>query len=224
MNDDWRLQIDPRAPTEAGSVIGRLEALPSEWAEAREVEHELSTDLHDTVIVSRDDARVFLYAGTRAQAEAARRLLERLAKEHGWKLDIDFKHWHPEAEAWEDPDEPLPTDAASKAAEHAVRIATERREVAETGRCEFEVRADLKSRHEAIKFAEKLRAEGLPAVQRWRFLLVGATDEDAAAALANRIRAEAPAGSHVYAEGTWQTAYHEYPASPFWFLGGLADG
>jgi hypothetical protein len=229
MNDDWRLQIDPRAPAEAGSVVGRLEALPQEWAEAREIEQDLGTELHDTVIVSRDDTRVFLYAGTRMQAEAARRLLERLAAQHGWELDVDLKHWHAEALQWEDPsfdqeDDAEALAAETLAAEHREPIAAEREEAAERGRPGFEVRADLQSREEAVRFAERVRAEGLPVVQRWRCLLVGAEDEDAAAALAERIREEAPTGSEVRVEGTWQDAYAERPRSPFWFLGGLADG
>lgn len=221
MNDDWRLQIDHRSSADLEPLVQRLEGWAGERDEARVLEDELSSEFHDTVIVSRDGARLFLYAGTREQAEAAQRLVERLANEHGWALQIELRHWHPEAEAWEDPDKPLPAGAAAKAAEHAERIAAERRQVAETGRPEFEVRADLRTRHEAARLAERLRDEGLPVVHRWRYLLIGATDEDAAAALAERIRGEAPAGSHVYVEGTWQEAWAERPPNPFAFLGGL---
>jgi hypothetical protein len=221
VNDDWRLQIDHRSSADLEPLVQRLEGWAGERDEARVLEDELSSEFHDTVIVSRDGARLFLYAGTREQAEAAQRLVERLANEHGWALQIELRHWHPEAEAWEDPDKPLPAGAAAKAAEHAERIAAERRQVAETGRPEFEVRADLRTRHEAARLAERLRDEGLPVVHRWRYLLIGATDEDAAAALAERIRGEAPAGSHVYVEGTWQEAWAERPPNPFAFLGGL---
>jgi hypothetical protein len=51
----------------------------------------------------------------------------------------------------------------------------------------------------------------------WR----GATDEDSAKALAERIRNEAPAGSRVKVEGTWAAAYAERPPNPFAVLGGL---
>jgi hypothetical protein len=72
-----------------------------------------------------------------------------------------------------------------------------------------------------VCFSEQLREEGLPAVHRWRYLPVGATDEDNAKALAERIRDAAPAGSRVAAEGTWAAAYAERPPNPFAVLGGL---
>lgn len=72
-----------------------------------------------------------------------------------------------------------------------------------------------------VRFSEQLRQEGLPAVHRWKFLLVGATDEDMAKELAERIREEAPARSRVNVEGTWAAAYAERPPNPFAVLGGL---
>ncbi len=213
MNDDWRLQVDPHDPSHAQAVTERLQA--------RELEHDLSNAFHDRVIVSRDDKLVFLYAGSREQAESARELLLSLAQQHGWELDLELKHWHPTAEDWEDPDVPLPTDDAAKLAEHEAMLAAERKQVEETGHLEFEVRIDLPSRHEAIQLSERLRSEGLLPVHRWRYVLVGATDEDDAKALAKRIEAEAPADSKVSAEGTWQAAYDERPPNPFAFLGGL---
>jgi hypothetical protein len=72
-----------------------------------------------------------------------------------------------------------------------------------------------------VRFAEQLQGEGLPAVHRWKYLLVGATDEDMAKALAERIRAEAPPESRVNVEGTWAAAYAERPRNPFAVFGGL---
>lgn len=212
MNDDWRLEVEPREPGHTGLLTDQLEA--------RELEHDLSTAFHERVIVSRDDAHVFLYAGTREQIESARKVVLRLAEQEGWHLDVDLKRWHPTAEDWEDPDRPLPDGAAAERAERVALIAAERRET-ERGHPEFEVRIDLPSRHDAVHFSERLRNEGLPVVHRWRYVLVGATDEDNAKALAERIRAEAPPGSHVAAEGTWQAAYAERPPNPFAVLGGL---
>ncbi len=212
MNDDWRLQVDPRDPSHAQALAERLEA--------RELEHDLSDAFHDRVIVTREDARVFLYAGSREQAESARELLLSLAQQHGWELDLELKHWHPAAEDWEDPDKPLPADDAARVAEHAALIAAERKQVEETGP-EFEVRVDLPSHHDALQLVERLRSEGLLPVHRWKYVLVGATDEDNAKALAERIEAEAPPGSEVKAEGTWQAVYAERPANPFAILGGL---
>lgn len=128
-------------------------------------------------------------------------LIVRLDEQEQWSADVDFKRWHPIAQEWEDPDEPLPKDDAAKTAEHEAMLAEERRQTKESGHPEFEVGIDLPSRHEAERFAERLRAEGLPTVRRWRYVLVGANDEDSAKALAGRLREEAPAGAQVSAEG-----------------------
>jgi hypothetical protein len=117
----------------------------------------------------------------------------------GSRLNIDFRHWHPTAEAWEAPDKPLPESDAARLAERKELMAHEREETARRGCPEFEVRADLPSHHDAIRFVERLRGEGLP-VHRWRYLLVGATDEDSAKDLAERIRSEMPSGTKVRAD------------------------
>ncbi len=213
MNDDWRLQIDFQEQEHIRRLLDRLDA--------RELEHDLSDAFHDRVIVSREGDHVFLYAGTREQAESAGKLVDKLAAEHGWNVEAELKHWHPTAEEWEDPDVPLPDDDAARTAEHVELIATERRETEKRGHPEYEVRIDLPSRHDAVRFEEQLRSEGLPAVRRGKYLLVGATDEDQAKALAERIEAEAPADSDVKAEGTWKAAYAERPPNPFAIFGGL---
>jgi hypothetical protein len=211
MNDDWRLQVELDDPDSVDPLVERLEA--------RELEHDLEEAFHDRVIVSRNSDLLFLYTGTREQAERARTLLEALDLEHGWKLTIDLKRWHPAAEEWRDPEEALPDDEA----ERKRLMAAERRQAEEAGRFEFEVRIDLPSRHEAVRLAERLEDEGLPVARRWSFVLVGAYDEDEAKTLAERLRGEAPTGSRVAAEGTWGVAYAERPANPFAVFGGLGE-
>jgi hypothetical protein len=211
MNDDWRLAVEAQG---AGSAM--VERLAS-----RELEHDLGEAFGETVIVSHEGDTVYLYAGSRAQAERAGALVERLAAEHGWTVSSQLTHWHPEAEEWEDPDAPLPADEASRRAEHEEAIAQERAEVRAQGEPLFEVRVDLDSHHDAVRFAELLEAEGLPAVRRWKYLVVGAPDEDAARALADRLREEAPRGSEVTVEGSGQVAWAERPANPFAIFGGL---
>lgn len=213
MNDEWRLQVDPHDPKHAQSMVERLDA--------RGLEHDLSDAFHDRVIVSRDDARLFLYAGSRDQAESARKLLLSLAQQHGWSLDLGLKRWHPAAEDWEDPDKALPESEDAKSAEHETLIAAERKQTEERGYPEFEVRVDLPSYHDATHLAEQLHSEGLLPVHRWQYVLIGATDEDNAKALAERIKGEAPAGSEVKVEGSWKAVYDERPPNPFAFMGGL---
>jgi hypothetical protein len=213
MNDEWRLQIDIQDTGHVASLVERLDA--------QELEDELSAAFHDRVILSRDEDRVFAYAATREQAEAVRDLVVRLDGEHGWTAATELRHWHPLAERWEDPDLPLPEGDAAKAAEHRELIAAERRELETTGEPEFEVRVELSSHREAARFAEALRAEGLPAVRRWKYLVVGAADEDSAKALAARIEGEAPGDSEVTVEGSGQVAWAARPANPFAVFGGL---
>ena len=213
MNDDWRLQIEAGAEGDAGALEQRLNAA--------DLEHELSEAFADRLIVSRDGGRIFVYAGTREQTEQARDLIAGLEAEHGWSLAIAMSHWHPVAERWEDPDLPLPADDAARLAEHEELIADEREQLRESGEPEFEVRIDLPSHREASSFAKTLRSQGLPVVRRWKYMVVGATDEDAARQLAAQIEVEAPAGSRVVVEGSGQVAWAERPANPFAVFGGL---
>ncbi|HSS41856.1 MAG TPA: hypothetical protein VLK37_04815 [Solirubrobacterales bacterium] len=212
MNDDWRVQVKFRADGVADALHDRLDA--------KELEHDLSEAFQDRVIVSRNGTTIFLYAGDREQAEKARALVERLAQEDGEEVDIDFRRWHPDALEWRAADEPLPDDAAARAAEHQTRIEAERKESEEQGYPQYEVRVQFPSWGEAGEFAERLRSEGLQTVHRWHHVLVGANDEDAARALAERIRSEAPAGSEVVVEATLKEIQDDI-RSPFAFLGGL---
>ncbi len=214
MDEEWRLQVDLEDDSHHLPLRDHLEA--------RELEHDLSGEFHDRVIVSRDGNRLFLYAGTREQIEAAAAVLERLDRSNGWSATRTLTRWHPVAEEWEDPDAPLPDDEDEVRAERARAMAEERAETKERGTPEFEVRIDFPSRHEAIEFGDRLREEGIPVVHRWRFLLVGAADEDSAKELAEQIGREAPADSKIKVEGTWQIAYAEQPPNPFAVLGGLA--
>jgi hypothetical protein len=158
---------------------------------------------------------------TERLAESARELVLKLAKENGWTVDLDLRRWHPVGEEWEAPDKPLPASDTAKIAEHEALMADERRQAEESGHPEFEVRVDLPSHRDALQLVERLRGEGLVPVHRWKYVLIGATDEDNARALAERIEDEIPPGSKVSVEGTWREAYGELPPNPFAFLGGL---
>jgi ribosomal protein L12E/L44/L45/RPP1/RPP2 len=198
-NDDWRLQIDFIAESAADAVRDQLDA--------EELEHDLSEAFQDRVIVSNNGTTIFLYAGDKTQAERARGLVERLCEEDDEEVVIDFRRWHPIAEDWKPAAEPLPDDPAEERAERQEAIERELKETEERGYPEFEVRIDLPSRGEAKRFAEVLRADNLQVVRRWKYLLVGAIDEEHAEELVARIRDEAPPGSRVAAQGTWQEAY-----------------
>ena len=215
MDDDFRLQIDLADEGVAGKVADLMRSA--------EVEHDLKGAAFNQLIVSHEGEEIFVYAAIREQIEEARKAVEKLLADKDWQAKLEVRRWHPEAEEWEDPDQPLPGSAAEKEAEHGQRIENEDAEVAaDGGRAEFEVRVEFPSHHEAHEFAEKLAAEGLEPVRRWRYMVVGAADEDAANQLAERIRAEAPADAKVTAEGSLSAAWAERPVNPFFWLGGLA--
>ena len=218
MTDDWRLRLEFDDEGQARELAKRLEKFDSE--------HDLRNSFHDRVVVSRDDAEVFLYADAREQLDAAERAVQALATEHQWQLRTEVRRGHPTAEEWEDPDRPLPHSRADLDAERDEAMELEREESAAQGFPDFEVRVRCRSRHDAQQLAERLRAEGIAAVHRWEFVVLGAADEDAANALAERIRREAPQGSTVTAEASVEEVASEAPLAtpfnnPFAVFGGL---
>ena len=68
------------------------------------------------------------------------------------------------------------------------------------------------SHGDAKALAERLEAEGIPHLTRWKFLLLGATDEASAQKLAERLNAEAPADAEVKVEAS---AWFVAKESPF---------
>ena len=213
MNDDWRLRIDMHDEDHVSELTRALEEHPEGPSGSG------ATD--DRVIVTHDGAEIFAYAATREQAEHTRETVRKLAGDHGWQPEFELMHWHPTAEEWEDPDKPLPTTDAQRAEEHRERIAQEQSASAADGYPDYEVRLQCKSHRAANALADKLEQEGIPFTHRWSTVLVGAADEDSAAELADRLRAEAPEGCEVTVEGNLRAIYDERPGRRFWLLGGL---
>jgi hypothetical protein len=214
MDDDWRLQIDLDDDGVGGEVADHLRA--------SEIEGELEHDLGNQVIVSHEGETIYLYAGERAQLDQIRGVVEKFLGSKGWQGKLELRHWHKEAEEWEDPAAPEPTTAAEREAEHERLIEREDEETEERGgRAEFEVSAKFPTNREAHAFAEKLKAEGYEPVRRFHYLVVGAADEDAAKELAERIREEAPSDAEVKAEYSLNQLWRERPPNPFFWLGGL---
>jgi hypothetical protein len=213
MSDDWRLRVDFQEPGNAAAMRDRLEAT--------DLEHELADAFRDRIVVSSDGPEVFCYAATREQAERAGELIRSLAADRGWQVETELMHWHPAAEDWEDPDTPLPAGAAAQAAEHAALIERERAESQASGHPEFEVRIECRSHRDAVELGDRLEAQGIPVARRWRYLVVGANDEDSAGALAQRIREQAPPGTVIISEGTPRTVTEGSPGNPFAIFGGL---
>ena len=219
MRDDWRLRVEFEHEAGARELAQRLEAF--------ELAHDLKTAFRDRVIVSRDGPAVFCYSDSREQTEAAARAIDQLAGEHRWRLTKAVERWHPEAERWDDVGDPMPQSTEQHQHEHAERIEEEREESQAQGYPVFEVRVSCASHSEARQLAERLEAEGIPTAQRWQFVVLGAPDEDAAQALGERLRQEAPPGSAVEVGGSVQEIATDVPLgtpfSPFAVFGGLGN-
>jgi hypothetical protein len=214
MSDDWRLRVGMFDHGAAKALTERLEA--------EELGEDLQKSFGDRLIVSGEGPDVLVYTGERAQADAAAEAIRGIAAKHGWDVEFELKRWHPTAEEWEDPDAPLPATPEELAAEHARLVARERDETAERGYAEYEVKLHCSSHRDTVKLANRLHDEGLPIVRRWKYILVGATDEDSANALAERLRAEAPAGVAVTAEVSQRAAWEDDPGrGSFAMFGGL---
>jgi hypothetical protein len=213
MNDDWRVRVT--CPTAATSV-----AL-SEELRSGEVENDLESAAGDRVIVSVESHELFLYAASREQAEKAVGVIGRLAGKAGVSVETELRRWHPVAEEWVDAEAPLPDSGDGAAAEHAELIAREQEESASLHVSEWEVRVQCPSHRDVVALAERLRADNIPSLRRWRYLLVGAADEDSARALSERIQADLPPGSTVEVEATAAAVEAEIPPNPFAVFGGL---
>ena len=73
------------------------------------------------------------------------------------------------------------------------------------------MRLDLPSHGAAVELADKLEAEGIPTTRRWKYLLVGAADEDDANDLAKRLETEAPAGTRTLVQPGGEMAWEGAP-------------
>jgi hypothetical protein len=213
MNDDWRVQVT--CPT------SRTADALSEQLRAGTIEHELEGAAGARVIVSVEDHELFLYAGSQDQAERAADAVRRLAATSSATVEVAIKRWHSVAEEWVDADQPLPDTPAENAEEHEETIEREREESAAMHVSEYEVCVHTRSHRDTVALAEALKAEGIPSLRRWRYLLVGAPDEDAAKALAARISALTPVGSKVEVEASYAAVQAETPSNPFAVFGGL---
>jgi hypothetical protein len=213
MSDDWRI----RATLTSDARAAELGELLNQGG----VDHELATAAGDRVVVSVDDHEVFLYASSREQAERGAEALGKLAGDRRWEITSELRRWHPVAEEWEDPDAPLPSSDTATEQEHAELIAQERLDSKRAGYSQWEVRVQCASHSDTVQLAHRLRSEGIPYLRRWRYVLIGATDEESSAALAERLSAEAPPGSTVTAEASLAAIDDETPANPFAVFGGL---
>ncbi|MGN6429476.1 MAG: hypothetical protein ACTHNB_01945 [Gaiellaceae bacterium] len=193
MRDDWRIRID----VEEEHAEGLLERLGLDLgSEARKLAEELEGR---RLAVSRDDETIFVYAGSRAEAETARTIVDAELREEPAEARLGpIEHWLADEDRWDDepPDEFEPEQ-----------------EVLEHGHAPWEVRVEAGSPHEAEELARRLKGEGYGVLRRHTYVLVGASSEEEAHELARRLHGEA--------EASGELVYETLPQNPFAIFGGL---
>jgi hypothetical protein len=193
VNDDWRIRVD----LEEGRAESTLERLGLDLSfEARR----LAEDLEGRrLVVSRDDETLFVYAGSRAEAERARDIIEAELRETGAQGRVgSIEHWLAEEDRWDD---------------EAPQEFKAEQEVLKEGLSPWEVRLEADTPEAAETLAAKLSADGYSVVRRYRYVLVGADSEEAARELAKRLHGEV--------EASGELVYETLPQNPFVIFGGL---
>ena len=191
-NNDWRVTISLPDPA-------HVERAQRSFA-GHVVERDVHRRLGRNIAVGAGDSQIFLYAGTEIAAREAERVARDVLARHDIQAQFALHRWHPVEEEWENPDVAMPQTEAERDAEHQRLEDAETAESLAAGTAQWEARVEFPSHREAVALATKLRSEGRAVVRRWRFLVVGANNEDEARALAEQIRREAPPDATVRAE------------------------
>jgi len=141
---------------------------------------------------------VFVYAGSRVEAERARAVIQAELRDLGIAaVTGPVEHWLEDEGRLDDepPDETWEEDEL------------------ERGYAPWEVRISCESHRAARELAEQLEQEGSSVERRWRHLIVGTASKEEADALAARLHGEVEPGGEL----VWETV----PGNPFAIFGGL---
>jgi metal-dependent amidase/aminoacylase/carboxypeptidase family protein len=191
-NNDWRVTISLPAQADAEQM--------QRFLSSHEVEEDVHRRLSRSIAVGMDDSQIFLYAGSESAAREAEQVARGVLAGHGVQAEFALHRWHPIEEAWEAADAAMPRTEDEQQAEYRRLEDEETAESLSTGYAQWEVRVDFVTHHEAVAMADKLRSEGRAVVRRWKFLVVGANNEDEARELAEQIGRDAPPDATVRAE------------------------
>jgi hypothetical protein len=191
-SNDWRVTI---SLTEQAHVEQARQSFSEQ-----EVEQDVRQKLGRNVVVGAGDSQIFLYAGTELAATEAERTAREVLGQLGIEAEFALHRWHPIEEEWQSPDVAMPQTDADRQAEHQRLEDAETADSLAAGTALWQARVELESHREAVALAHKLQGEGYPVVRRWKFLIVGANNDDDAQVLAEHIRQEAPPGATVRAE------------------------
>jgi len=191
-SNDWRVTVSLTDPAQVEQARRSFST--------HEADEDARRRLGRSIAVGAGDSQIFLYAGTEVAARDAERVAREILARHGIQAEFALDRWHPIAEEWQNPDVAMPQTETERQAEHQRLEDAETAESVATGTAQWEARVEFPSHHEAVALADKLRSEGRTVIRRWKFLVVGANNEDDARALAEQIKREAPPDALVQAE------------------------
>jgi hypothetical protein len=222
--DDWRVTVTLPAEEQSGRVVASL-------AET-EVEGDVRKALGDRVVVGGGDdpGVVFLYTGTAEAAHEAERVVRGIVTEYGLEAEYAIHRWHPEEERWELEGAALPATEAHHEAEHERLEEDEAEESEQLGEALWEVRIEFDSHRDALEMADRIESEAdellagytISVVRHWRYLLIGADNEDQATEIAEQVRRQLPPGAELKVEPSGALVWQSVKVSPFAVLGGLS--
>jgi hypothetical protein len=216
VSEDWRVRIT------LGDE-GRTHGLVDELRDGR-LAAAARERLGGAVVISREGPEIFLYAGSQEDAGHAEDVLREVLGSRAQEATFEQARWHEVEERWEPWSQPLPRSADEIAAEERRRDAQEAAESRQAGSPLWEVRIELPDRAEAAALEHRLEDEGITAVRRHSYLLVGAMSEGEAAALRTRLAGIAPPDATLTIEGSITAAELERPhRSLVAVFGGLAQ-
>jgi hypothetical protein len=218
VGDDFRLTVEFEQESHGLHLMRLLRE--------RVLEDEIRERLGHRVAVSQAGPHVFLYAATQEHAEAAKEVVRQLLAQHHIHAQVlPLLRWHPVEERWEEASVELPRTPEEVETEHRRWEEHEAEEARELGYAEWEVRVDLPTHKDAIALAKRLNGAGIrPIVRRWKYLLIGAANDDEARGLAERLRAEAPQEASVTAEPSWTIIWELTAKNPFAMFSALGPG
>ena len=190
--DDWRVTVSLAGQAQAGQAQRALSE--------HEVEEDVRRRLGRTMAVGAGDAQIFVYAGNEVAAMEAELVAREVLAQRGIPAEFAVHRWHPVEEQWESPDVAMPQSEAERQAEYQRLVDAETAESVAAGFGRWQARVEFPSHREAVALARKLEGEGRTVVRRWKFVLVGAEDEDDVRELAGQLRREAPPDAVVRIE------------------------
>lgn len=191
MADDWRIHVE--LPEESEGLLGRLGVHLGSQA------RDLARDLEGRrLAVSQDDGDLFVYAGTRREAERAREVIEAELAEEGLQANTSrVQHWLEGEGHWSDE---LPGPSVDE------KLLAE-------GYAPWEVRVECDTREAARELSDQLESEGYGVVRQFRYVIAGTSTRDEAKVLAERVHGEVEAGGEL----VWEA----FPGNPFAIFGGM---